>query len=157
MRIAIVIVALALLFNFFAYYLLYIRSKENETLVEEVGLSGNQLNLVQRISEETILLLNSDLKESESFSIRQNLENTIQQLDKQNKSLFQKITRADTSDLHSHAAIARLLYQARPAMDHITQISREVSAADKSWPPTIPFTCANYAGTKLRLCRCWSK
>ncbi|HSC39577.1 MAG TPA: PAS domain-containing protein, partial [Chitinophagaceae bacterium] len=133
MRIAIVIVALALLFNFFAYYLLYIRSKENETLVEEVGLSGNQLNLVQRISEETILLLNSNLKESESFSIRQNLENSIQQLDKQNKSLFQKITRADTADLHSHATIAHLLYQARPAIDHIKQISREVSAADKSF------------------------
>src|SRR5882757_7988482 len=97
MRIAIVIVALALLFNFFAYYLLYIRSKENETLVEEVGLSGNQLNLVQRISEETILLLNSHLKESESFSIRQNLENTIQQLDKQNKSLFKAVTLSDTS------------------------------------------------------------
>ena len=60
MRIAIVIVALALLFNLFAYYLLYTRSEENEDLVNEMALSGSQLNIIQHVTQETILLLNGN-------------------------------------------------------------------------------------------------
>jgi len=132
MRIAIVIVALALLFNFFAYYLLYIRSKENENLVEEVTLSGSQLTLVQHITEETMLLLSGNLKESESFFSRQDLGRSIEQLDKQNNSLIKATAMADTTDLHSHAIIARLLLSAQPDIKNIVQISQEISKADSA-------------------------
>ncbi|MBS1563263.1 MAG: PAS domain-containing protein, partial [Bacteroidetes bacterium] len=131
MRMAIVIVALALLFNFFAYYLLYVRSKENENLVEEVSLSGSQLNLVQRITQETILLLNGNIKESEAFLARHNLSRDGRLLEKQNELLLKATTLSDTSSLHSHSRVAMLLYHVQPAINNIVHISREVAAYDK--------------------------
>jgi len=131
MRIAIVIVALALLFNFFAYYLLYTRSKANEDLVEEVALSGSQLNLVQRVTQETILLLNGNHKESESFITRNNLIKYSRQLEQQNVSLLKVTTLSDTADIHAHSNVAKLLYQAQPSITSIIHISKEVAAYDK--------------------------
>ncbi len=132
MRMAVVIVALALLFNFFAYYLLYIRSKEDQHLVEEVTMAGSQLSTIQRISRESLLLLNGSLKESESFSTRRNLEQFIQQLDKQNNTLLNATSPADTLESHSHALIAGLLHQAQQPLRNIVAISTEISAADKT-------------------------
>ena len=132
MRIAIVTVALALLFNLFAYYLLYTRSKENEDLVNEVALSGSQLNIIQRVTQETILLLNGNLRESESFNTRNNLSAYARQLEQQNELLLKATALSDTADIHAHSNVASLLYRAQPAIHNIIHISREVAAYDKA-------------------------
>jgi PAS domain S-box-containing protein len=130
MRIAIVIIAVVLLFNFFAYYLLLIRSKENENLVEVVHIAGNQSMLCQRITKESVLLLNRNLKESESFEIRQSLERSIRQFEKQYKYLRKEISLPYTPSPPNNAGISQLLNEEDPFIKSIIAISTEIAGAD---------------------------
>ncbi len=130
MRIAIVIVALVLLFNFFGYYLLYINSKQNENLVAVVNISGQQPMLTQRITKESLLLLNGHLKESESFEIRQALERSVRQFDKQNSFLRKEINLPNTPPPPNNARIIGLLDKAQSNVKSIIAISSEIAASD---------------------------
>lgn len=130
MRIAVVIVAVVLLFNFFAYYLLYIKSKENENLVAVVNISANQSMLCQRITKESLLLLNRNLKESESFETRTILERSVRQFEKQGKYLRKEIRLPYTPTPPENAAIRDLLNKEQPYIKSILAISSEIAAAD---------------------------
>ena len=130
MRVAIVIVAVALLFNFFAYYLLYIQSKENENLVEVVNISGSQATLCQRITKESLLLLNGNLRESESFEIRRRLERSAREFEKQNKYLCKEISIPNTPSPPNNKVINDLLKEEQPYLKSIIAISTEIAGAD---------------------------
>ena len=130
MRITVVIVALVLLFNFFAYYLQLIRSKENGSLVELVHIADNQSTLCQRITKESMLLLNGNLKESESFEIRRSLESAVRQLEKQNKYLSKEIVLPYAPAPPNNVAVDTLLKQEQPFIKSIIAISTEIAGAD---------------------------
>ncbi len=130
MRVAVVIVAVALLFNFFAYYLLYIKSKENENLVEVVNISGSQATLCQRITKESLLLLNGNLKESESFEIRRQLDRSAREFEKQNKYLRKEISIPNTPTPPNNKIITDLLNGEQPYIKSIIAISTEIASAD---------------------------
>lgn len=130
MRIAIVIVALVLLFNFFAYYLLYINSKRNENLLEVVNISSSQSILTQRITKEAGLLLNAKLKESESFEIRRTLESAVRTYEKQNRFLRKEANLPNLPSPPNNERIEQLLSEALPHINSIIAISSEIAASD---------------------------
>lgn len=130
MRITVVIVALVLLFNFFAYYLQLIGSKENNSLFEVVNVADKQTSLCQRITKESVLLLNGNLKESESFEIRRNLETSIRQLEKQNKYLSREIRLSYAPVPPNNTTIDSLLLQEQPLIKSVVAITTEIASAD---------------------------
>jgi PAS domain S-box-containing protein len=130
MRIAIVIVATVLLFNFFAYYLLYINSKQNENLVAVVNISGNQSMLTHRITKESALLTNTRLKESESFELRRTLQNSIRQFEKQHRYLRKELSLPNTPPPPNNARIVALLDSASTHVKSIVATGSEIAASD---------------------------
>ena len=59
-RIAIIILSFALLFNFFGYYFTYIKSQENENLLDIVLIAGQQRTLSQSISKNVLVLCGAE-------------------------------------------------------------------------------------------------
>ena len=58
LRIAVVLLSFALLFNFFGYYFVYIKSRENEKLVAIISIASRQSMLTEEISKDVVLMLN---------------------------------------------------------------------------------------------------
>ena len=78
MRIAVVIIAVAFLYNFFTWYLLFISSKENKQLARTVSLADSQQILQQRISNTALLLLlDTGLPEADATATRNKLSGNI--------------------------------------------------------------------------------
>jgi PAS domain S-box-containing protein len=87
-RIAIVLSALVLLFNFFGYYLIHLKAVENGQSVDAINTSGQQQALSQHIATEAILLLESP-DDTKSESIKVNLSKALETF-KQNELTLQK-------------------------------------------------------------------
>jgi PAS domain S-box-containing protein len=133
MRIAIIIVAVVLFINFFGYYLIYIRSRENVRLIETVNIAGSQRALVQRIAKQCVFLLNGKLKTSEVyFEITHNLKNSLRQIDRQNKYLRGEITLPGMPRPPSGPRIDSLLGKAQPYLNVIMAIGLEMGDADST-------------------------
>src|SRR5450631_1688773 len=98
MRIAVIIIAVAFLYSFFGWYLLFASSKENKRLAEIVKLADNQRVWGQRISNTSLLLLlNTALTDSAAADIHQKLTNTIALFEKEQASLLQLLKEPDAA------------------------------------------------------------
>src|ERR1700733_3860149 len=87
-RIAIVLSALVLLFNFFGYYLIHLKGVENGQSIDAINTSGQQQALSQRIAIDAILLLENP-DDAKSESIKGNLSKSLETF-KQNELTLQK-------------------------------------------------------------------
>src|SRR5688572_10665166 len=84
-RIAIVLLSFALLFNFFGYYFIYIKSQENEKLVHIISIAGQQRMLSQSISKNVVLLCNSQQNQVSKKKIKDNLQNALTDFENSDK------------------------------------------------------------------------
>src|SRR5450432_3803388 len=90
MRIAVIIIAVAFLYSFFGWYLLFASSKENKRLAEIVKLADNQRVLGHRISNSSLLLLlNTAHTDYATADTHQKLTKTILLFEKEQASLLQ--------------------------------------------------------------------
>ncbi|HJU45928.1 MAG TPA: hypothetical protein VJ647_04045, partial [Chitinophagaceae bacterium] len=101
-RIFIVLVALVLLFNFFGYYLLRLKSQEHKIMLEAVNISARQSTLTQQITKEAMLAINLKPRQkvSETFQLQVNLKKSVEDFIDQNNFLQQK-----KSSIHQHAPV----------------------------------------------------
>src|SRR3981081_4373275 len=90
-RIAVILVSLVLLFNFFGYYFLRLRSQENEQLLQVVNIAARQHSLCEMITKDVLHLSNKDLKSTELEGIRKSLLNSVEIFEKNNRFLKQEI------------------------------------------------------------------
>ena len=96
MRIAVIVIAVAFLYSFFGWYLLFTSSKENKRLAEIINLTDNQHALGQRIANTSLLLLlSSSLTQEASASTHQKLSTAIALFEKGQASLLQKLNEND--------------------------------------------------------------
>ena len=72
-----ILIAIVLLFNFFGYYLLQVKSRENEKLVQIVDIAARQRMLSQVISKDIILLLRANLKPERKQNVSSSLSSQI--------------------------------------------------------------------------------
>jgi PAS domain S-box-containing protein len=84
-RIAIVLLSFALLFNFFGYYFTYIKSQENEKLVDIISIAGQQRMLSQSISKNIVLLCSPLQNQSGKQKIKDNLRTALTEFEKNDK------------------------------------------------------------------------
>ena len=81
-RIAIILLSFALLFNFFGYYFTYTKSQENEKLVDIISIAERQRTLSQSISKNVVVLCRLETYESRRQKIKDNLRKDLLEFEK---------------------------------------------------------------------------
>src|SRR3954471_24342637 len=90
-RIAVVLLAAVLLFNFFGYYMIHLSSKQNEKMVKLLNISGQLQTLSQVVTKDVVLLTKPNLPESEKGAIREQLHFATDSFIEGNQFLRDKI------------------------------------------------------------------
>src|SRR5687767_4375458 len=86
-RIAIVLIALIIMFNFFGYYLVRSRSEQNEQMSAMVNFAARQRILSQTIMKDAVLLLSLSDKDRIQDGVRNSLKNDLIEFNNNNKFL----------------------------------------------------------------------
>ena len=92
MRIAVTIIAVAFLYNFFTWYKLFVSSQENKQLAQTVSLADSQQLLEQHIANTALLLaLDRGLQEPTVTDKRRQLQDSIARFEQQQTLLFAQL------------------------------------------------------------------
>src|SRR5437762_797759 len=130
-RIAIVLLAAVLLFNFFGYYLIHLGTVQDEKMVQLVNIGGYQRTLSQMITKDVLLLTNRSPHEPDEQSIREQLKYSIDTFVIHNQFLREKINL-----LHDEPAstdlleITRQLTNSQTHFKSLVAVAQEVLQAD---------------------------
>lgn len=163
-RLAIVLLAAVLLFNFFGYYLIHLRSRENEKIVKAVTTASYQRTLSQVITKDVLLYINhfTEAERNETRSlISNNLDTFLAQNDylrqflKENKYLESSpnafeighlLTNAQT-DIKSYVSVVREVVQADSLQLSINApiYSREIQYSEKRFFPLLKQVVRRYS------------
>src|SRR3954468_1521327 len=131
-RIAVIIISLLLLFNFFGYYFLRIRSQENEYLLQVVNIAARQRTLSEMISTDVLLISKKDLVAGEAGDIRSRLLKTADEFEKNGRFLRQEISLPGIPLAPINFQVKALLGSLQPYSRATIDIAREAANADAS-------------------------
>src|SRR5690242_13338258 len=109
-RIAIVLLVVVLLFNFFGYYLIHLKSRENEQLVKVVSIAGHQRTLSQQISKDVLLLINNSVPHSERKSIYEELQFALDTFKLHDQFLRDKVSLPSSGPIPPNALEIKRLF-----------------------------------------------
>src|SRR5687768_5412097 len=90
-RTAAIVLVGVLLFNFFAYYLTWQRSRENERMVRIISLAGAQLMMSQKIVQDLLLVIDSNTIALDHDSLRAQIGNSANSFLNRNQVLRQEM------------------------------------------------------------------
>jgi len=126
-RLAIVLLSFVILFNFFGYYFLYIKSQENEKIVKIISLASQQRIFSQSISKNVVLLCNPLTNHNQKQQIKNNLLSLLLGFEK-NDQFFQ--TEIKLSSKAESSKVKKLLRTAKTHSKTIISIGNEVVRGD---------------------------
>jgi hypothetical protein len=130
-RIAVVLLAAVLLFNFFGYYMIQLSSKQNEKMVKLVNVSGQLQTLSQVITKDVLLLTKPNLPEPEKAVLREQLQHSTDTFIICNQFLRDKIKVVHDEPVTAELLeITRDLTNAQTHLKGIVAVAQEVSQAD---------------------------
>ena len=130
LRIAIVLLSLALVFNFFGYYFIYIKSRENEKLVDILAIAAHQRMLSQSISKNVVFLSNSPKSATQRNRIHDQLQTSITEFDKIDRYFRGELTLKGIPSPPNTFQIRNLLTKAKTHSRSILAVGNEVLHAD---------------------------
>lgn len=130
LRIAILVVAGALLFNFFGYYLANRTSLENEKMAGFSDIADKQQVLSQMIAKDALLLIDATLPEEDMQLLRDALRSDIETFQANNTNLQQGIDFPGIPVSSNLLAIKRLLTKSQTYFKSITAVASDVILAD---------------------------
>lgn len=138
MRVVLASVAIVLLFNFFAYYLVFAASKKNQRLAAIVSKSEGQRVLGGRISNASLLLLlNTGVTSTAAAETRQRLNQSINEFNQQQTVLLEQL-----SLLELEKGVSRKLDDnIRQYGSDLLQTAKEITAAS---PELLSANSASY-------------
>src|SRR3954469_6765240 len=128
-RIAVIIISLLLLFNFFGYYFLRLRSQENEYLLQVVNIAARQRTLSEMISTDVLLISKKDLVGG-AGDIRSRLLKTADEFEKNGRFLRQEISLPGIPLAPINFQVKALLGSMQPYSRATINIAREAANAD---------------------------
>src|SRR5437764_14459098 len=121
-RISVILFALVLLCNFFAYYLVNKKSAENEELILARSLAGRQQTLSQVIAKQAAVINGGLYGETETCVLKDSLTAALDLFSKQQEQLL-KWVEGSKSPLPAHLFKIRLLFSyINPYYSSIKQI-----------------------------------
>lgn len=130
-RLAVILLAAVLLFNFFGYYLIHLTSKQNERMVHLVTIVGHQQTLSQLITKDILLLTKHNLSEADKQPIHQQLSGATDTFVINNRILRDKINLLSNEPATAEVLeITRDLTNAQTHFKGIVAVAREVLQAD---------------------------
>src|SRR5687768_18133132 len=86
-RIAVILISVIILFNFFGYYLIRSRSEENEKMTVKINFAARQRMLSQTIVKDAVLLITLSQKNVVRDKARNNLQQDLLEFVDNNKYL----------------------------------------------------------------------
>ena len=129
-RISIVLFAIVLLCNFFAYYLVNKKSAENEELIFARSLAGRQQTLSQVIAKQAALIAGGLYGASETRLIRDSLASALTAFKSQQEQLLKKVEQS-RSPLPAHVFKIRILFSyINPYYNGIESIGQHILLED---------------------------
>jgi PAS domain S-box-containing protein len=129
-RISIVLFAIVLLCNFFAYYLGNKKSAENEELIAARSVSGRQQTLSQVIAKQAAIIAGGLYGEAETRAIRDSMVNTLAAFKMQQEELQSRVEKSKTP-LPAHVFKIRILFSyINPYYNSIERIGQDIVQED---------------------------
>ena len=129
-RIAIILLALVLFFNFFGYYLVQVRAKENERFIAVVNISSNQRTLSQQISKQIVVLLQADEMDTSRITKAKALQQTIDEIERYNQYLKGELEIKTLPTPPNNFEIRTMLSKVQTHLRTLLAIADEVRDAD---------------------------
>jgi PAS domain S-box-containing protein len=130
-RIAVVLLAVVLLFNFFGYYLINRTSKQNEEMVQLINIGGRQQTLSETITKDVLLITKGAVAEQDKPAVRGQLQNALDIFIQGNQVLCDKINQLkDKPASTSVLQITRNLTNAQTHFKSMVAVAEEVLQAD---------------------------
>lgn len=129
-RMAIIIVAGILLFNFFGYTLSDRKSRENEELVKVTDIAAQQLTLSQMVVKSSLIFIDGQLSETDAQQLREELENDISGFSSNNNILERKIRLTRIPVTLNTLEAKRLFNNAQFHLKSIIAVTKEVAQSD---------------------------
>ena len=129
-RIAIILISLIILFNFFGYFLIRSKSEENEKKSAMVSLAARQRMLSQSIIKDAVLLLTISDKESTTESLRINLNKDLVEFNDNSKLLKGEIKLPGQKDYTNSFEITRILSGSQTYINSLIAVGNEIATAD---------------------------
>ncbi len=129
-RISIILFAIVLLCNFFAYYLVNKKSAENEELIQARSLSGRQQTLSQIISTQAALIAGGLYGQAETRLLKDSLAEALIIFKSQQEQLQNKVEQSKTP-LPAHVFNIRILFSyINPYYNSIETIGQNILQED---------------------------
>src|SRR6516225_6632636 len=131
-RISIILVATVLLFNFFGYYLMNLKSAENEELVQAKSISGRQQTLSQTIAKDAAILLGNEIGYQQSEVLKDSLARILTNFQQQQEYLQTQIEQSPLPLPQPLFKVRLMVSSMKPYYKSILAIGQELSQADSS-------------------------
>jgi PAS domain S-box-containing protein len=131
-RISAILFATVLLFNFFGYYLMHVKSAENEELVQAKSIAGRQQTLSQIISKEVAILTGDVFSNEQSESLKDSLGAALAIFQKQQETLQKQIELSELPVPQSIFKIRLMMSSVRPYYKSLLAIGLEIAQSDSS-------------------------
>ena len=131
-RISIILVATVLLFNFFGYYLMNLKSAENEELVQAKSISGRQQTLSQTIAKDAAILLGNEIGYLQSEVLKDSLARILTNFQQQQEYLQTQIEQSPLPLPQPLFKVRLMVSSMKPYYKSILAIGQELSQADSS-------------------------
>lgn len=130
-RIAVVLLAVVMLFNFFGYYLINRSSKQNEKMVQLVNIASHQQTLSQIITKDVLILTKNIVAEPDKQVVHEQLRTAVDTFIAANELLRDKINRLkDEPASTSVLQITRNITNAQTHFKSLVAVAQEVLQAD---------------------------
>ena len=131
-RISIILFAAVLLFNFFGYYLMHVKSAEDEEIAEAKSIAGRQQTISQQIAKDGLLILNDGVSSGQSASFKDSLQNALN-IFKQQQEYLQKQIGVQKLPLPQPVFKIRLLLSTiQPYYQNFVAVNQELAQSDST-------------------------
>ncbi|HTQ28219.1 MAG TPA: PAS domain S-box protein, partial [Puia sp.] len=131
-RISAILFATVLLFNFFGYYLMHVKTAENEELAQAKSVAGRQQTLSQLISKDVAILTGDALGEEESQILKDSLGRALTLFQKQQESLQKQVELSQLPLPQSIFKIRLMMSSVRPYYRSLLAIGQEIAQSDSA-------------------------
>lgn len=132
LRIAIILLAGVLLFNFFGYYIIHLKARENEQLVHIVNVAGKQTTLTQEVTKNALLLIKADVKSGDRPFFESILKSNVDTLVLYNKFLLYKTPMNNLPAPPNTPEINTLLEKSQPYFKNLVTASQAILSLDSA-------------------------
>jgi PAS domain S-box-containing protein len=131
-RISAILFATVLLFNFFGYYLMHVKSAENEELIQAKSISGRQQTESQTIAKYVALLTGDAYSEAEREFLKDSLSVRLGVFQRQQEALQKQIELSPLPVPQSIFKIRLLLSEVRPYYESLLAVGQGLAQSDSA-------------------------